>query len=179
MSKPSDFSDAVLAILARQLGEVLGAADQSLSLAESCTGGWIAKCLTDVAGSSGWFERGWVTYSNAAKSMDLGVPAELIAAEGAVSEPVVRAMAEGARARAGTDLALSVSGVAGPGGGTKAKPVGTVCFALANAFDGCKVTTRRFDGDRDGVRRASVAFALQWVIDQSISAGAGKRRSDN
>lgn len=179
MLTPSEFDDTALAGQARELGRQLEQAGRMLCLAESCTGGWIAKCLTDVAGSSGWFERGWVTYSNAAKAVDLGVPADLIETDGAVSESVVRAMAEGARHCAGTDLALSVSGIAGPGGGTEAKPVGTVCFALADALDGCKVTTRHFDGDRDGVRRASVAFAVQWLIDHVSSAGAGKRRSDN
>lgn len=178
MNTPAKIDDVAFSGQARELGRQLEQAGRTLCLAESCTGGWIAKCLTDVAGSSGWFERGWVTYSNAAKSMDLGVPAELIETDGAVSESVVRAMAEGARLRAGTDLALSVSGVAGPGGGTKAKPVGTVCFALADALDGCKVTTRRFDGDRDEVRRASVAFAMQWLIDHVLAAGVGKRRSD-
>lgn len=178
MSTPHKIDDAALSEQARELGRQLEQAGRTLCLAESCTGGWIAKCVTDVAGSSDWFERGWVTYSNAAKSMDLGVPADLIETEGAVSESVVRAMAEGARHRAGTELALSVSGVAGPGGGTKTKPVGTVCFALADALNGCKVATRQFDGDRDGVRRASVAFALQWLIDHALSAGAGKRRSD-
>lgn len=176
---PSEFTDAVLAERARALGEALAVAGWSVSLAESCTGGWVAKCLTDIAGSSDWFDRAWVTYSNAAKTVELGVPETLLAEAGAVSEPVVRAMADGARRRSGADLAVAISGVAGPGGGTKAKPVGTVCLALADASEGCKVTTRQFDGDRDGVRRASVAFALQWLIDHVMSAEAGKRRPDN
>lgn len=177
MLQPSEFDDAALADHARELGQRLAEAGLTLSLAESCTGGWIAKCLTDIAGSSGWFERGWVTYSNAAKTADLDVPATILESEGAVSEPVARAMADGARRRAGTDLAVSVSGVAGPGGGSDTKPVGMVCFGLAST-DCCDAATRYFDGDREAVRRASVAFALQWLIDYTATVQAGERRSE-
>ncbi|HUO67129.1 MAG TPA: CinA family protein, partial [Gammaproteobacteria bacterium] len=125
-------TDAELAELAQRLGLVLEARNLRVATAESCTGGWIAKALTDIPGSSRWVEGGVVAYSNSAKSSLLGVPAGTVAAHGAVSEPVVRAMAEGARARFGVPLTVAVSGVAGPDGGTPDKPVGTVWFAWAN-----------------------------------------------
>jgi len=157
-------SDADLADLAQRLGRALEARNLRVAAAESCTGGWIAKALTDVAGSSQWFEGGVVAYSNAAKSSLLGVPAGLIAAHGAVSEPVVRAMAEGARARLGVALAVAVSGIAGPDGGTADKPVGTVWFAWAS---GRQTTAARelFAGDREAVRRQCVALALRRLIE--------------
>jgi nicotinamide-nucleotide amidase len=149
--------------LAGRLGEALAARGWRAATAESCTGGWIAKVITDVAGSSGWFGTGWVTYSNEAKTRLLGVPAALIDAEGAVSEAVVRAMAAAARKRAGADLAVAVSGVAGPGGGTAAKPVGLVWFAWASPL-GVEAESRRFAGGRDAVRAQSVAHALRGLI---------------
>ncbi len=131
-----------------------------MATAESCTGGLIAAGCTDLSGSSNWFERGFVTYSNAAKTELLGVPAALIAAHGAVSEPVVRAMAEGAVARSRAQVAVAVTGVAGPTGGSADKPVGTVWFGFA--LPGQLVTeTRRFEGDRAAVRTATVLHALQ------------------
>ena len=131
-----------------------------MATAESCTGGLIAAACTDLSGSSNWFERGFVTYSNAAKTELLGVPAALIAAHGAVSEPVVRAMAGGAVARSRAQVAVAVTGVAGPTGGSADKPVGTVWFGFA--LPGQLVTeTRRFEGDRAAVRAATVAHALQ------------------
>ena len=131
-----------------------------MATAESCTGGLIAAACTDLSGSSNWFERGFVTYSNAAKTELLGVPAALIAAHGAVSEPVVRAMAGGAVARSRAQVAVAVTGVAGPTGGSADKPVGTVWFGFA--LPGQLVTeTRRFEGDRAAVRVATVAHALQ------------------
>ena len=156
--------DAELEDLARRLGRALLARNLRVATAESCTGGWIAKALTDVAGSSQWLEGGIVAYSNAAKSALLGVPAELIAAHGAVSEPVARAMAEGARARLGVALAVAVSGIAGPDGGTPDKPVGTVWFAWAN---GRQTTAAReqLGGDREAVRRRCVAVALRRLIE--------------
>lgn len=133
-----------------------------LASAESCTGGLIAAACTDLAGSSDWFERGFVTYSNAAKTELLGVPAELIASHGAVSEPVARAMAEGALARSRAQVSLAVTGIAGPGGGSADKPVGTVCFGWC--VDGqLDAQTRRFDGDRAAVRAQSVAHALRGL----------------
>lgn len=141
------------------LGQALRERGWRLATAESCTGGMIAAACTSVAGSSDWFERGFVTYSNLSKTELLGVDASLIAAEGAVSEPVARAMAAGALARAPVQLTLAVTGIAGPGGGSKAKPVGTVWMALAR---GDRVQTERLqlDGDRAAVRFRTVQQAL-------------------
>lgn len=163
---------AALEALAARLGERLLTQGERIATVESCTGGWIAQCLTAIAGSSDWFERGFVTYSNAAKSESVGVPPELIAAHGAVSEPVARAMALGALAHSPADWALAVTGIAGPGGGTPEKPVGTVCFAWAqrageggDAFLGeCTTQTRRFAGDRTAVRAQTVAHALGGLL---------------
>jgi len=150
--------------LARRLGEALKAKGLRLATAESCTGGWAAMALTAIAGSSDWFERGYVTYSNAAKREDLGVAEETLRRHGAVSEAVAREMAAGAARRAGTQMALAITGVAGPTGGTAEKPVGLVCFAWAL---GSKIDseTRRFDGDRESVRRQSVLHALQRALE--------------
>lgn len=131
----------------------------TVTTAESCTGGLLAKMLTDVAGSSRFFQRGWVTYSNESKQELLGVDPELIRGHGAVSEPVARAMAAGARERAGADYALAISGIAGPDGGTPAKPVGTVCIALADEA-GSDARTFNFPGDREWVRDRSAKMAL-------------------
>jgi len=155
-------SDADLARAAAGLGDALRARGLRIAVAESCTGGWIAKLLTDIAGSSDWFERGFVTYSNRAKTEDLGVPATLLAAECAVSEAAVRSMARGLGRVAGCQAALAVSGIAGPGGGNRDKPVGTVHFAFALG-DREWAAVRRFGGDRDAVRRLSVAFALEQM----------------
>lgn len=151
--------------LAEQLGERLLRQRKLLATAESCTGGWLAKCVTDVAGSSQWFDRGFVTYSNAAKRDMLAVKAQTLAAEGAVSEATVREMAAGALGGSIADLAVAISGIAGPGGGLPDKPVGTVCFAWTERDGLQRVTTRRFEGDRDAVRRQSVACALQGLLD--------------
>jgi nicotinamide-nucleotide amidase len=157
-------TDAELAALALRLGRALEARNLRVATAESCTGGWVAKALTDIPGSSRWLEGGVVAYSNAAKSALLGVPAGTIAAHGAVSEPVVRAMAEGARARFGAPLTVAVSGIAGPDGGTPDKPVGTVWFAWASGRE-TTATREHFDGDRDAVRRLSVALALGRLLE--------------
>ncbi|MBB1076062.1 CinA family protein [Rhodoferax sp. 4810] len=130
-----------------------------LATAESCTGGLIAAACTDLAGSSSWFERGFVTYSNAAKTELLGVDAGLIAQFGAVSEPVARAMAAGALAHSNAQVAVAVTGVAGPGGGSPDKPVGTVWFGWATPA-GLTSDVQRFDGDRAAVRAATVRHAL-------------------
>lgn len=148
---------AALAGRLRQRGEMLCSA-------ESCTGGLIAAACTDLAGSSDWFECGYVTYSNAAKTTMLGVPDGLIAAHGAVSEPVARAMAQGARLKSGADWAVAVTGVAGPGGGSAEKPVGTVWLAWSGP-SGERCERQRFAGDRAAVRAATVAAALQGLID--------------
>ncbi|MDH4326235.1 MAG: CinA family protein [Betaproteobacteria bacterium] len=150
--------------LAQKVAAALKAKGLRLATAESCTGGWVAMALTAVPGSSDWFERGYVTYSNAAKQEDLGVAAKTLRAQGAVSEAVAREMAAGAQKRAGAQVALAITGVAGPTGGTKDKPVGMVCFAWAH---GSKIRseTKRFDGDRESVRRQSVIHALERVME--------------
>ena len=145
------------------LGERLRARGQRVAAAESCTGGLIAAACTSVAGSSDWFERGFVTYSNEAKSESLGVPAALIAAHGAVSEPVVRAMAEGALAHSRADLAVAVTGIAGPGGAVPGKPVGTVWLGLARRDEPTHAWRCQFDGDRTAVREQTVAEALRAI----------------
>jgi nicotinamide-nucleotide amidase len=138
---------------------------QMMATAESCTGGLIAGACTDIAGSSDWFERGLVSYSNRAKTELLGVDPELIARHGAVSEAVARAMAEGARQRAAVDWAVAVTGVAGPSGGRPDKPVGTVWFAWATPA-GTQTQVCRFAGDRDAVRQATVRHALAVLLDR-------------
>jgi len=151
--------------MAAQLGEALSARQLTIATAESCTGGWVAKVLTDIAGSSAWFERGYVSYSNLAKQQMLGVPAQLIESRGAVSEAVVAEMVRGAIAHSGADLALAVSGIAGPGGGTRDKPVGTVWFGWGRADQDVITRMECFAGDRERVRRQSVLTALQGVLD--------------
>ncbi len=152
------------------LAAALRARGLMVCTAESCTGGLIAGACTDLAGSSDWFERGIVSYSNAAKTELLGVAAALIEAHGAVSEPVARAMAAGVLARSQAQLAVAVTGVAGPGGGSAAKPVGTVWLAWAwRDGTGAIVSDallQRFDGDRAAVRRDTVACALLGLIDR-------------
>ncbi len=149
--------------LAIGVGAALKAAGTMLATAESCTGGWVAEVVTSVSGSSEWFDRGFVTYSNAAKQEMLGVTAATLDRFGAVSEETAREMAAGALARSRAGIALAVTGVAGPTGGTPAKPVGMVCFAWAR---GSRVEseTCRFSGDRESVRRQSVVHALEGVI---------------
>jgi nicotinamide-nucleotide amidase len=149
--------------LARKLGERLKLGKSLLVTAESCTGGWVSQVVTSVAGSSDWFERGFVTYSNAAKQELLGVRAETLARHGAVSEQTAREMALGALARGKGTHALAITGVAGPTGGSRDKPVGTVCFAWADAA-GCRSETKHFAGDREAVRRQSVVHALEGVL---------------
>ncbi len=150
----------------QELAGALRARGWRIASAESCTGGLIAAACTSVAGSSDWFERGFVTYSNEAKTQMLGVDAELIAAHGAVSEEVVRAMAAGALARAPVQLAVAVTGIAGPAGAVPDKPIGTVWFAVAEAAGGSVLSWRlQLSGDRSAVREASVAQALRALIE--------------
>ena len=151
--------------MARQVGGLLLQRQQLLATAESCTGGWVAKCITDIAGSSGWFDRGFVTYSNQSKQDLLGVAADTLAREGAVSEATVVEMARGALAHSRADIAVAISGIAGPGGEVSGKPVGTVCFAWATTGGVRRVETRHFAGDRAWVREQSVALALAGVVD--------------
>ncbi len=155
--------------LVTQLAVELKARGQMMVTAESCTGGLIAGACTDISGSSDWFERGFVTYSNAAKSELLGVPAALIAEHGAVSEPVVRAMASGALAHAHAQCSVAVTGVAGPNGGSADKPVGTVWFGWATP-EGVFSERQRFDGDRASVRQATVVHALAGLLTRLGSA---------
>jgi nicotinamide-nucleotide amidase len=136
---------------------------KTLATAESCTGGWVAQAITSVAGSSDWFERGYVTYSNASKREELGVPKKVLDRHGAVSEPTARAMARGALRASGAGVALSVTGIAGPGGATPGKPVGMVCFAWAGGGR-VRSETKRFRGGRARVRRQSVIHALRGVL---------------
>jgi nicotinamide-nucleotide amidase len=150
--------------LARSVGQRLKAANALLVTAESCTGGWAAQVVTSVAGSSEWFERGFVTYSNAAKQELLGVRAETLQRHGAVSEETAREMALGALTRSRGTVALSITGVAGPGGGSRDKPVGTVCFAWARSGGGMKSQTLHLTGDRESVRKQSVVHALAGVL---------------
>ena len=178
-------TDAQLNALARNLGEVLQDRGARVACVESCTGGWIAKTLTDVPGSSAWFGWGWVTYANDAKRQLVGVPEAILAAHGAVSEAAVAAMARAGRILSGADFAVAVSGVAGPDGGTPEKPVGTVWFGWDGPPDAIDlgtagttdpnvpgVTARRvFDGGRDAIRRQAVAHALGGLLEL---AGAGR-----
>jgi len=163
-------SDQELETLARSLGAALLARGQTVASAESCTGGWIGKALTDVPGSSGWFGWGFVTYANEAKAGALGVSEQTLVEHGAVSEPVVVAMAKGAREQSGAEFSVAVSGVAGPGGGTADKPVGTVWFAWAGP-DTLQAQCRQFSGDREAVRRQTVAHGLKELL-KVVEAGA-------
>ena len=150
--------------LAARVAEALESTGQVLAAAESCTGGGIAQAVTSRAGSSAWFDRGYVTYSNDAKRDMLGVSAATLEAHGAVSEAVVREMASGAL-RGSATVAVAVSGIAGPGGATDTKPVGTVCLAWARKGGEVKSLTRHYDGDRAAVRGQAVVDALEGVID--------------
>lgn len=150
--------------LSERLGRLLSARGEWLSAAESCTGGWLAQSVTAIAGSSGWFERGFVTYSNAAKCEMLGVPETTLERHGAVSEATARAMAQGALAHSHADWAVAITGIAGPGGGSPEKPVGTVCFAWARKGAGCEAQTVHFAGEREAVREQSVRHALNGLL---------------
>lgn len=157
-----------LALLAERTGQALQHSALMLATAESCTGGWIAKVITDVAGSSAWFERGFVTYSNAAKQELLGVGAEVLSRHGAVSEATVKAMAQGALAHSRADLAVAVSGIAGPDGGTPDKPVGLVWLAWARRNGVVGTRELHFPGDREAVRAAAVKAALQGILERLV-----------
>lgn len=152
--------------LATHIGDRLRARGWMLATAESCTGGWIAKTLTDVAGSSDWFDRGVVTYSNAAKHEMLGVRLDTLAQHGAVSAPVVTAMVAGALAQSRAQVALAISGIAGPGGGSPEKPVGTVWLAWGLPEQPIVTRCVRFAGERDAVRQQAVEMALSGLLEQ-------------
>jgi len=150
--------------LAAELGVRLTGSNAVCAAAESCTGGLVAGAITAIAGSSGWFDRGFVTYSNEAKMEMLGVPEGTLTRHGAVSEATARAMAEGALARSGAAIAVAVTGVAGPGGGSPEKPVGMVCFAWAKFGTSTTAATHHLPGDRQAVREASVVVALEGLL---------------
>jgi nicotinamide-nucleotide amidase len=152
--------------LVELVGQLLRAREARLATAESCTGGWIAKCLTDMPGSSAWFEYGFVTYGDNAKQTMLAVDPELIERHGAVSREVAEAMAVAARAVSGADLAVAVTGIAGPDGGTEDKPVGTVWLAWLGPGRRAATRLAQFTGDRADIRRQTVAAALNGIRKQ-------------
>jgi nicotinamide-nucleotide amidase len=156
--------DKELVDLSVRVGAALLERKSMLACAESCTGGWVAEVVTATGGSSQWFERGYVSYSNAAKQELLGVKADTLRQEGAVSEAVVREMAAGALRRSHAQAALAISGVAGPSGGSPGKPVGTVCFAWVLQGGAPTAETKHFPGDREAVRKQSVVHALQGLL---------------
>ncbi|WP_246796699.1 CinA family protein [Burkholderia perseverans] len=156
-------TDSIVHQLAIRAGNKLRDQHLALATAESCTGGMIATAITDISGSSAWFERGFVTYSNQAKTEMIGVPHELIEKHGAVSEPVARAMVEGALRNSRAQVALSVTGIAGPGGGSEHKPVGTVSFGWSNRLH-TEVETLVFKGDREQIRVQAAAHALRGLL---------------
>ena len=162
-------SEKSAAALVDELATLLIRAQWKLATAESCTGGMIAAACTDLAGSSAWFERGFVTYSNAAKTELLGVPHALTENPGAVSEPVVRAMAQGAVSHSKAQISVAVTGVAGPTGGSIAKPVGTVWFGFCTP-KGMVTEMHRFPGDRAAVRSATVTHALRRMVELVAAA---------
>jgi nicotinamide-nucleotide amidase len=162
-------SDTELAVLAVRVAASLLGRGIKVAIAESCTGGYVTKLLTDVPGSSRWFDAGFITYSNAAKQRQLGVSAETLAEHGAVSEQTVLEMAVGALVASQARLSVAITGVAGPDGGTPQRPVGDVWFArttrLENDSVGGAAVHRRFSGDRDAIRRHSAAFALEMLLE--------------
>jgi len=163
----------LLEALAGQLGVLLLGEQQRLVTAESCTGGWVAQCLTAIAGSSEWFDRGFVTYSNEAKLEMLGVPPDTLAEHGAVSQPVAVAMADGALRHSRADWAVAITGIAGPTGGSVEKPVGTVCFAWVCRDGRVVAETCHFAGNREAVRAQSVAHALAGLLEQIRQSSSG------
>ncbi|KAA1181113.1 nicotinamide-nucleotide amidase [Photorhabdus heterorhabditis] len=163
--------EKILTQLSIELGKKLKQQALWVTFAESCTGGWLAKVLSDIAGSSAYFDRGFVTYSNKAKHQMLGVSETVLQQHGAVSEPVVREMATGALKAAQADLAVSVSGIAGPDGGSEKKPVGTVWFGFAHrTANGIEVVTRHccFNGDRNEVRLQAAIYSLKTLLSEIL-----------
>ena len=156
-----------LEALAAKLGALLLANGEKLATAESCTGGWVAQCLTAISGSSDWFERGFVTYSNEAKQEMLGVEPETLLKHGAVSETTASAMAAGALRHSHANWALSITGIAGPAGGSLEKPVGSVCFGWVGPDGRVEVESCFFPGSREEIRRQSVAHALTGLLDRA------------
>jgi nicotinamide-nucleotide amidase len=157
-------TDSDITRLARALGRLAKRRGVMIATAESCTGGGVAEAITRISGSSAWFDRGFVTYSNAAKRAMLGVRQRTLEVHGAVSEAVAREMARGALKKSGADAAVAITGIAGPGGGSRAKPVGLVWFAWARSGGEAVAAGRRFKGGRESVRRQSVALALEGLV---------------
>lgn len=153
--------------LAKKLGHILLSQNLRCTVAESCTGGSLAAAITDIPGSSQWFDRGFVTYTNASKHQMLAVPERMLASQGAVSEAVVRAMAEGALAASEAHTSVSISGIAGPGGGSLEKPVGTVWFAWASRTRPTDAECYAFVGDRTSIRQKAVLAALEGLIQRT------------
>jgi nicotinamide-nucleotide amidase len=163
-------ADETLEALARRLGAVLTAGDWVMAVAESCTGGGVARAVTDVAGSSTWFDRGFVTYTNDAKHQMLGVPEATLDSHGAVSAATVEAMVTGALTRSAANIAVAVSGIAGPGGGSADKPVGLVWLAWGRRGFPPEARVKQLAGDRAAVREAAVRIALEGLIEQAEEA---------
>ncbi len=162
----TNVSDEALKAQAEAVNRRLLAGSRMLATAESCTGGWIAKAITDVPGSSAVLDRGFVTYTNQAKQEMLGVSAATLESYGAVSEPTVREMAIGALRASRAQIAVAVSGIAGPSGGTPSKPVGMVCFAWSTGDPGeTRTSTQYFHGDRELIRRQATAWALRGILE--------------
>lgn len=157
--------DDEIYVLAEKVGKLAGGQKKVLVTAESCTGGWVAQAITDVPGSSGWFERSFVTYSNKAKHEMLSISGRILLEFGAVSRQTVEAMADGALKNSTGDIAVAVSGIAGPGGGTRMKPVGTVWFAWATRDGELESKMEKLKGNRREVRAQSVLVALQGICD--------------
>ncbi len=166
MSELLPMDESFAAKLVVKLAGELAGQSKMMACAESCTGGWLAKLCTDIAGSSNWFDRGFVTYSNQAKQQMLAVADSMLSDFGAVSEQVALAMAEGVLSHSDADISIAITGIAGPGGGTAEKPVGTVCFAVATRAAHSCVFRQQFAGDRNAVRLQSVVFALQQLLEQ-------------
>jgi nicotinamide-nucleotide amidase len=155
--------------LTQQLAQTLLAKGFKIALAESCTGGLLAAQLTSLAGSSDWFERGFITYSNQAKEESIGVPKEVIERYGAVSEEVARAMAEGVLNHSPAQISAAITGIAGPGGGSANKPVGMVCFAWGMQVDDqiqTRSQTKQFSGDRQSIREQACVYAIESLLEQ-------------
>lgn len=159
-----NFSDDSLEQLVKELADILIEQDKMLVTAESCTGGWVAKCCTDLPGSSTWFDRGFVTYSNEAKQEQLGVELATLEKNGAVSLPVVEEMAFGALKHSAADISVAITGIAGPGGGSEHKPVGTVWIGWGLKDGGVHSICFQFEGEREAVRRQAVFEALRGII---------------
>lgn len=159
-----ELNQETLEKLAAEVGARLQKKGQFLVTAESCTGGWVGQSLTAIAGSSAWYDGGFITYSNTAKMQLLGVEESLLQKHGAVSEATACAMAQGALIRSRGDWSLAITGIAGPTGGSRKKPVGTVCFAWAERHGDCLAETCHFDGDRQAVRLQAAHHALEGIL---------------